>query len=386
MIPAPAAPPELVQTKAQLAEIVGWLNDQTLVAVDTESNSMHAYREQVCLIQFSTPERDLLVDPLAFEQIDSLRPFFENPAIEKIFHAAEYDLICLYRDYGWQCQNIFDTMIAARTLGWPKVGLSNVLNKLYGITLNKRYQRANWGQRPLSKDMLRYARLDTYYLTDLRQRLVNDLKARGSIPEVREEFERITKASIRLAQDQQAALERSDGFWRISQAHKLNDHEITRLAALYHYREKTAHQMDRPVFKVIGDKTLMSIARYDPHNHSELREAGLSPRQMKRHAKAILNALQHARSAQPPPRPHNNRPSSITQLRYEALRAWRKDRARKRGVETDVILAREVLWDLAHSAPTTADELTTIDSLGPWRRDRYGEEIIAIIRDIENGG
>ena len=91
-----------------------------VVGVDTESNSFHAYRERVCLIQFSTPAADYIVDPISLPDLKTLAPFFANPSQQKIFHASEYDLICLSRDYHFEFANIFDTMSAARTLGWPQ--------------------------------------------------------------------------------------------------------------------------------------------------------------------------------------------------------------------------------------------------------------------------
>ena len=107
--------------------MLGDLTAQPRLAVDTESNSLHAYREQVCLIQFTTPSKDYVIDPLALPDMGALGPIFSNPNIEKIFHASEYDLICLRRDFNFQFVNLFDTMHAARVLGYPYVGLDNLL-------------------------------------------------------------------------------------------------------------------------------------------------------------------------------------------------------------------------------------------------------------------
>ncbi|MEM5773869.1 MAG: ribonuclease D, partial [Anaerolineaceae bacterium] len=134
------------------------------VAVDTESNSLYAYQEQVCLIQFSTGDQDYLVDPLAIRDLSSLEPLFSSPHIEKIFHAAEYDIICLKRDFGFSFANIFDTMLAGRILKFDQIGLAAMLETEYGIVLDKRFQRANWAERPLSEEQKAYARLDTHYL------------------------------------------------------------------------------------------------------------------------------------------------------------------------------------------------------------------------------
>ena len=120
----------------------------TSVAVDTESNSLHAYRERVCLLQFSTATTDYIVDPLALPDLNALAPFFASPAHEKIFHAAEGDLLGLGRDFQFTFANIFDTMVAARTLGWPHVGLAAVLKAEFDVTLSKTHQRADWGRRP----------------------------------------------------------------------------------------------------------------------------------------------------------------------------------------------------------------------------------------------
>ncbi len=153
--------------------------DKPRIAVDTESNSLHAYHERVCLIQFSTTEQDYILDPLALEDLSLLGPIFANPQIEKIFHAAEYDLICLRRDYGFTFSNIFDTMQAGRILGRKQAGLDRLLEDKFGVKVNKRFQKADWAVRPLSRDLLVYARLDTHYLIPLSNLLKADLEEKG---------------------------------------------------------------------------------------------------------------------------------------------------------------------------------------------------------------
>ena len=145
-------PPLWVNTEQSLARMIADLSSQPRLAVDTESNSLHAYRERVCLIQFSTPQADYILDPLEFADLSPLAPVFQEPAIEKIFHAVEYDLICLRRDYGFSLANLFDTMQAARILGYPAVGLDRLLNEKFGILVDKRYQKADWAARPATRD------------------------------------------------------------------------------------------------------------------------------------------------------------------------------------------------------------------------------------------
>ena len=130
--------------------------------------------------------------------------------IEKVFHAGEYDLICLWRDFGWEVRNIFDTMVAARALGWTHIGLAAILKEKFSISVSKRYQRADWGKRPLSDAQLDYAQVDTRYLLQLRERQEAELRGLGRLMEVREEFERIARASRRISSelsvDQQLSL------------------------------------------------------------------------------------------------------------------------------------------------------------------------------------
>src|SRR5512133_1809833 len=128
-------PPMWVNREPAFRQMVEKLAGFPSLSVDTESNSLHAYQEQVCLIQFSTADVDYLVDPLALPDLSLLGPILANPQIEKIFHAAEYDLICLRRDFNFQFANIFDTMVAARVLGRPAVGLGSLLEAEFGISV-----------------------------------------------------------------------------------------------------------------------------------------------------------------------------------------------------------------------------------------------------------
>jgi ribosomal protein S18 acetylase RimI-like enzyme len=156
--------PIFVDCPEALHRMIDDLAGQSIIAVDTEANSLFAYRERVCLIQFSTSESDYLLDTLALDDLSSLAPIFSNPCIEKVFHAAEYDILILRHDFDFSFARIFDTMVAARILGWDAVGLGALLQSEFSIHANKKYQRANWGMRPLPQDMLTYAQMDTHFL------------------------------------------------------------------------------------------------------------------------------------------------------------------------------------------------------------------------------
>ncbi len=375
-------PAQLILTDDSLHSVVGKLNRERAIAVDTESNSLHAYREKVCLIQFSTRQEDFIVDPFAVGNLDILSPVFANQYIEKVFHAAEYDLIGLWRDFGWKVNGLFDTMVAARTLGWDKVGLAAILSKHYSVPINKKFQRANWAARPLNDDQLSYAQLDTHYLLRLRDYLEDNIRKVRQLPEVYEEFERISEASIRKSR-KQSSNELPNKFWQISGARKLSGKNSAVLCELYKYRERIASMRDVPTFRIIGNAILLDIAKHCPRNVNALSAIkGMTSGQIRRYHKGVLNAVNRGVLAKYPPRPKTRRIDPLISLRYESLREWRKLRARKRGVASDVIIARDVLWNLAEQNPVNYKELRLTKDLGSWRRKKYGKEILRLLRDI----
>ncbi|MSO84267.1 MAG: ribonuclease D [Acidobacteria bacterium] len=373
-------PPTLVADEDSLGRLVLALAPNPVVAVDTESNSLHAYRERVCLIQFSTPAADFIVDPLRLPDLSPLAPLFANPEQQKVFHAAEYDLLCLRRDYHFAFTNIFDTMSAARTLGWPQVGLAAILDTHFGVTMNKKYQRADWKRRPLTSEQLDYARLDTHYLGALRDRQLQALTESGRWSEAHEEFARLAQLRGGSDGDSDNASPAPATFWRVKGARDLTPAQAAVLQALFAYREQQAERIDRPPFKVMGEATLMELARRAPRRAEELQKLpGMTPEQIQRHAHGVLNAIEQGLHAPAQRAPQADRESDEVRDRYDRLHTWRKERARARGVESDVIVPRTALWDLARRAPRTQGELANIADLGPWRRETYGEEILAVV-------
>jgi ribonuclease D len=365
----------LVTRPAQLRQAADKLLKESIVAVDTESNSLYAYYERVCLIQFSTLQTDYLIDPLALADLSPLAPVFADPAIEKVFHAAEYDVICLKRDYGFEFNHIFDTMVAARILGREAVGLGSILEAEFGVRLDKRYQRANWGQRPLPAHLLAYARLDTHYLIPLRDRLLEALKKKELWPLAQEDFER-----VRLVNGH-AAEEPPPNCWRIRGANDLSSQQAAVLQELCGYRERIARSLDRPVFKVINDQTLLDIAIRLPRNLTELsRIQGMNDGQLHRHGARILEAVERGQNSVPIYPPRNQKPAEAYLERLEALRKWRKRVGEQMGVNSDIILPRELMLALAERDPRTAEELAEVLAAAPWRRERYGEQILEVIR------
>ena len=374
-------PPTLVQDSAHWQDCLETLRQQRQLAVDTESNSLFAYREQVCLIQISIPGRDYIIDPLSLPNLKGLGDLMADPAIEKIFHAAEYDLLTMKRDFGFYFENVFDTMLAARILGWKKIGLGSILKKEFGVQVNKRFQRANWGRRPLSAEQIAYARQDTHYLIDLRDRLEQELVAAGRLVEAQESFAQIVTVSP------SPRVFDPDDFWQLLNGRcQFTPQQHAVLRELVIFREREAQRRDRPPFKVFSNRTLLELAEALPHFPDEFQGIyGLTPRVVNRYGRRLIQTIKKGLRADPPdlPAPHN-RPSEPVLARYGVLHTWRKERAARRGVESDVIISKKALWELANQDPKNQDGLTEIKSLGAWQRKKYGPEILKALRQLRS--
>ena len=372
-LPAPAGPVWIDEPEP----LAGWVAAQQRtprLAIDTESNSLHAYQEHVCLIQASTPEGDALIDPLGSADMSVLAPLFASPSIEKVFHGAEYDLACLKRDFGFEIVNLFDTRLALRTLGMQPSGLADVLAQEFGVALDKRYQRADWAKRPLTPAQIEYARFDTHYLLPLRDRLAEALHSAGR-------WEEAVEACAHLACTVHPCTNgESNGFWGMANARKLEPRQAAALRELFAWRDATARQLDRPPFKVIGDEALLSVARALPQDPDDLRHVpDLPPRLAERHADAMLAALARARTSAPPRPPASEPTDPAVLARYDKLRQWRKAAASQRGVESDIILPREIMWEVARKAPRSLQALEPLMPCLPWRLRTYGPSILGCL-------
>ncbi|MBG0787623.1 MAG: HRDC domain-containing protein [Anaerolineaceae bacterium] len=367
---------ELVWVDQQntLRDIAKEIAQSDILAVDTESNSLYAYQEQVCLVQFSTRDKDYLIDTLALEDLSILGPIFNSDKILKVFHAAEYDLICLFRDYGFRFDYLFDTMVAARILGLQQVGYGPLLEKFFDIKMNKKYQRANWGKRPLNPEMLQYARQDSHYLINLQELLRAELQKTDLWELALEDFRRLTQGI-------EDTTESSDeDFWKLRGARDLSPEKAAVLKALYLFREEQAASQNRPPFKIISNSALVEIAQISPKHKEELYILrNLSERLADRYGKKIMRAVMDGKQAPPEYPPVHKRPKNSVLKRIESLREWRKVTGVKLGVGSDVILPRDVLFRIAWAGPDCANALQEQMQDVPYRFGRFGQDILASI-------
>lgn len=364
---------ELVQTEDALERLVGILRHQARIAVDTESNSLHAYRERVCLIQFSTLAADYILDPLAFANLQSLAPIFSDPAIEKIFHASEYDVICLRRDYAFAFVNLFDTMQASRILGRKQAGLDRLLQEKFGVKVNKRYQKADWGVRPLSRELLLYAVVDTHYLIPLRDILKAELDQHDLWALAQEDFQMACNPPV------PAVTTESPRPPRLRWRRDLTPREDTVLQELCAWREAAAAQLDRPLFKVLDEERLVQIAKAMPATLGDLADIALGARQIEQWGNGLIEAV--ARGLHSPIAKKTRPPSPNREYltRLEKLKTWRKNTAAAMDVESDVVLPRGLLLALAEHGLSRMHEVM---KASPWRLSRFGDDISSVLEAV----
>ena len=356
------------------------LRREPRIAVDLESNSLYAYRESVCLLQCSTASQDFIIDPLAGFGLDGFGAILAAPGIEKIFHAGEYDLILFKRQFDWVCVNYFDTMWAARVLGYQQMGLANFIEEFFGLRLSKRLQKSNWCQRPLTPQQLSYAQTDTHFLLRLRDIFDERLREAERLEEaleILEEQSRITVPNTDFEPNQ---------YWAVKGARDLSPRDRAALRGLFVYRDSVARRLDRPPFKVMSNAALLELAHVKPRKLADLAAVQhLSSLQVKRMGPEILGVIKEALQG-PAAGPRARRtplPDAVVQ-RHDQLKEWRKRQAESRGVAPDVILHKDTLWGIAHANPSTIEELSGVDGIGPWRIRAYGERILTVLNHRTN--
>lgn len=351
------------------------LRQENRLGLDLEANSLFAYHESVCLIQISTTSQDFIIDPLEVPDLSGLGELITDPTIEKVFHAAEYDLILMKRHYGWELNNLFDTMWAVRVLGHKQMGLANLLQSYFGVAQNKKHQRANWCARPLTREQLTYAQIDSHYLLLLRDRLAEELKRKGRWDEAQEIF--VAHSRVKAP----PLVFDPDSFWSINGVRDLSPRQQAVLKALHLFRHEEAERLNRPLYRIFSDRTALELAQQLPETIDDLVTIyGMSSGQIQRYGRRLIPLVREAQKA-PPPRPPKrpNRPPDEVVARFETLHQWRKERAISRGVESDVVLSKEALWALAEARPQTWDDLSQIPEIGPIRRQLYGKEILKML-------
>ncbi len=365
---------ELIENASALAGLCGHLAGERELALDLEMDSLHHYREKVCLMQVSTRSASWLIDPLALDSLDPLGAVLGNPETQVVMHGADYDIRSMHRDFGLEVGRLFDTMIASRFLGIREFGLAALLKEHFGVELDKKYQKADWSKRPLSTEMSAYAVADTAHLLPLSDLLRRGLKQAGRLAWLEEECRLVIQARV--------AEKEGSLFLSCKGAGKLRGRSLAALENLLQLRDRTARQLDRPPFKVIPADLLIEIAGAMPQTAPDLDAVnGMTPKLASRFGERMLSAV--AAAAAVPvqnlprfPRQRKPEPSEGAKERLKKLKSWRETRSSGLSLEPGVLAPNWLLESVADAMPATCRALETIGGMRAWQRELFGPELL----------
>src|ERR1044071_7233666 len=334
-----------------------------VVAVDTEADSLHSYFDKVCLIQISIPGEDFVVDPLRKLDLARFGDVLANRDITKILHGADYDLRILNRDFGFTPANLIDTMICAQLLGYEAIGLAALLERHFGLQLDKSHQRADWAQRPLPRDMLEYASTDTRHLAGLADKLRAELEALGRWEWAVEEFARLEM--IRWTER-----EEEEPFRRLKGIGGLDRRTLAVVRALYDFRDRLARTADRPPFKIFGNDLILDAAKTKPQKDTDLAKVkALSPGHRHRFGRDIVRLVREAMAL----------PEEQLPERGES-KAWLRDKyAAELKVDGSVVAPRHVLAAVAALRPKSVADLDAVPAMRNWQKRLLGSDLVSAL-------
>ena len=376
--PRPLGPVQLIEDDAGFKELLPRLSSSPLVAVDTEAASFHRYVDRVYLVQLSSRELTAVVDPLAVSSLASFGELLADSGIEIVFHDADYDLRLLEREFGFRATRLFDTRVAAQLLNEPGIGLAALLSKYLGVTLDKKYQRADWSARPLTEPMLRYAASDTHYLPELRDILRARLEEMGRLSWAEEEFALLEKVEWSV-QDSEAP------WLRMKGAKALKPRQLAILRELYLWRDTTARRLDRAAFRIMNNEPIMAMAIDPPANIAALSQVrGVGRDLLERRGSEVIAAIERAQVIPDADLPLRVRPprravDPAYEERLERLKAVRNQEAERIGLAPGVLAPNGLLEAIARLEPGAAD-LASIEGMRRWQREVVGEKLLAALR------
>ncbi len=372
----------LVTDPQALSDLAEALKTEPRFALDCEAAGFHRYRDSLCLVQLSTPTWTFLLDPMVSDPSDVLRGPLEDPEVEVVMHGADYDIRLLHRDLGIQLRGLFDTQTGASLLGASAIGLAALLEEHLDVKLAKEHQRADWAQRPLPEELLRYAAADTQHLLALAEIIAGELRDRDRESWANEEFR--VMEGLRWEEDE------TDPVTRVKGARQLSPRELMALRAALRWRDEIARDRDRAPFRVVGDAVLMAVIKDRPLSVEALGALkGMSPRLAKQKGRFLLADLEKVDSLPdddvlPFPRWNRNgpgRPSPEEEAAADRVRAFRTELSAELGLERGVLLSNGQILEIVRATPKTLEDLRAVSGIRTWQVDLLGEEALRLLRD-----
>ena len=367
----------LLDETSAAAEFLAELRSETRIAVDLEADSLHNYREKICLVQVSTAGATRVLDPLAAPGILSgLVPILSDRSVLKVFHGGDYDVRLLKREGAAAVSNLFDTMIAAQIAGRARFGLAALLEEEFGVLLDKRYQRADWSRRPLDPGMLAYAAADTAHLLALSDRLSEELVRLGRLGWAEEEF--------LLLEQVEPSAPKKPWCLNVKGAGRLAPRQLARLQALLETREELAAAWNRPPFKVLPSQVLIDWAVQPPADRRGVAATpGAGGPLLDRVAGQVLEALARA-NALPEgecPRAEVSRNAPLApaeERRLARLKGAREAASRALRIEPGLLVNGATLERLARQDP--AEAVAGLPAaLKRWQLEALGDALRCVL-------
>ena len=354
------------------------------LALDCEAAGFHRYSDRLCLVQVTVGARTYVIDPLATDVAELLRAPLEDPAVGIVMHGADFDLRLLKRDLGIRLRGLKDTQVAASLLGESGLGLASLLESRLGVTLSKKYQRADWAERPLADEMLEYAAADTRYLERLLDQLQSELEAMGRVSWAEEEWRALEEVADLPTEDGRF----EDPVLRVKGARDLSTRQVTALRQALEWRDRIARRRDRALFRVVADAPLVDAVATRPRTVDELAAVSGFPRALAREeGQGLIDALDAVTrmsddELEPYPRQARRgtgRPPPELEQAVERLKAVRNRRAEEIGLPKGTLLPNAVLEAIARAAPRNVDELLAVDGMRRWRCQVAGTDLLAAL-------
>ncbi len=369
---------QFISTTAELDKACSHFLEEKIIGVDLEADSMHCFKEKICLIQMCCAGQSFLIDPFEMKEIDPFLKVLENPDIIKIFHGSDFDIRSLDRDYGIQVNNLFDTEIACRFLGVKERGLAALLKKHFDVIADKRFQKEDWSQRPLRPEMIAYSVMDVVYLEELYQILSNNLDKINRLSWAEEECEIQTK--VRYENNNVPPL-----FRKFKGAGKMDNRSLAVLENLLQVRLDIAKEKDRPMFKVLSNQSLQKMAEHKPTTVAQMIDKRvLSKKQADMYGKKCAAAVSEAIALAHkdlPSYPKTRRPKKDVrvQKRITRLKKMREKLSDSMNIEPGFLLNNALITSIAVNVPESKKMLGDLDPIRNWQADALGEEILNIL-------
>jgi ribonuclease D len=363
-----------IDNQAALDATIDRVAAEPQLAVDTEADSLHSYFDKVCLIQMSVPGDDFIVDPLAGVDLARFGAVLADPAVQKVLHGGDYDLRILNRDFGYTISNLIDTSVCAQLLGYEGIGLAALLDRHFGLKLNKTHQRADWSMRPLPPDMLDYAATDTRHLIELAAKLRVELEALGRWEWAVEEFARLEQVRYRENEEE------GEGWRKLKNISALDRRSLAIVRDLHNWRDALARKADRPPFKIMGNDQIVEIAKVKPQTHRDLaRVPALSRYHSDRFGRDLVNTVRKAMEIPEEELPAKNEPKpwirdKALENRINRLKTVRDRYAKELKIDPAVLGARHIL------AAVAAAGSLDVPNMREWQKQVMGDALLAALQ------